>query len=285
MTKNIYAQPELYLSQEEFLFFKEEIKKRSGINLSEMKANLVQARLRSRVLQLGLSSFEEYISHLNSVSARDPEWQLFINQLTTNKTEWFREDSHFHYLTNHFLPAWEKLGKSHLNVWCGASSTGEEPYTLALVLHQFFSFKATTFSVLATDIDTSVLQYASNGIYSKGELARIPEELRPHFDRGTGDISEWVRVNQRIRQKIHFETFNLLSETYPWSGHFDLIFLRNVLIYFDEKTIRHVAEQCFKAAAPEAALFISHSESLQNHKTSWSFKKPSIYRKGRGSHW
>ncbi len=285
MNRAIFAQPELTLSKDDFLFFKEEIKKRSGINLSQLKTNLVQSRLRSRVVQLGLSSFQEYRQCLQRMQANDHEWQLFINQLTTNKTEWFREEMHFHFLVNHFLPRWEKSGKAHLNVWCGASSTGEEPYSLGMVLQQYFQAKPLSFSILATDIDTTVLQFGSNGIYPKVDLEKIPSPYHSYLDRGTADIIDWLRINHKVKNKITFEKFNLTSEEYPWTGQFDLIFLRNVLIYFDEHMVRHVSEQCFKAAAPEAALFIAHSESLQNLKTSWSFREPSVYKKGKALHW
>lgn len=283
--EDIFARPELTLSKDDFFFFKEEIKKRSGINLSQLKTNLVQSRLRSRVVQLGLSSFQEYRQCLQQMQANDHEWQLFINQLTTNKTEWFREELHFQFLVNHFLPSWEKSGKAHLNVWCGASSTGEEPYSLGMVLHQYFQSKPLSFSILATDIDTSVLQFGANGIYPKVDLDKIPSGYHSLLDRGTADIIDWLRINHKVKNKITFEKFNLTSENYPWSGHFDLIFLRNVLIYFDEKMVQHVSEQCFKAASPEAALFIAHSESLQNLKTSWNFREPSIYKKGKALHW
>jgi len=290
MNKHIFSQPELILSNDDFHFFRNEIKRRSGINLSQMKANLVQSRLRNRILQLGLQSFQEYRVYLQQLQSIDFEWQLFVNQLTTNKTEWFREENHFNFLVNHFLPQWEKSGKAHLNVWCGASSTGEEPYSLGMVLNQYFQSKPISFSILATDIDTSVLKFASNGIYPRADLEKIPGPYTSLFDRGTGDIIDWMRINQKIKNKINFEPFNLTSQEAEWresfgSEHFDVIFLRNVLIYFDEQMVRQVAEHCFKVAAPEAALFIAHSESLQNLKTSWGFRHPSIYKKGKLLHW
>jgi len=290
MNRHLFSQPEMVLSKDDFHFFKDEIKSRSGINLSQLKSNLIQSRLRNRVLQLGLNSFQDYRLFLQQLSCGDYEWQLFINQLTTNKTEWFREESHFNFLVNHFLPSWEKSGKAHLNVWCGASSTGEEPYSLGMVLHQYFQSKPISFSILATDIDTSVLQFASNGIYPKADLDKVPETYSTLFDRGTGDIIDWLRINQKIKGRISFEKFNLSSPDTVWKDafgreQFDIIFLRNVLIYFDQQTVQQVTEQCFKAAAPEAALFIAHSESLQNLNSSWTFRHPSIYKKGKLLHW
>jgi chemotaxis protein methyltransferase CheR len=280
--KNIFAQPELILYEEDFLFFKGEIKKRSGINLTDMKANLVQSRLRVRVLQLGLEDFQSYRLYL---SKNESEWQTFINQLTTNKTDWFREENHFRFLTETFLPDWKKLGKKNLKVWCAASSTGEEPYTLALVLSDFFKQSDINFSILATDIDTSVLEFAANGIYSLAEYKKIPEKYRFGFDLGKGEIKDWVRVNKNIKSRVQFQQFNLLSKDYGKREEYDLIFCRNVLIYFDKETVKHVAEQCFNSGSTESALFISHSESLQNISTPWTYKRPSIYRKGKLLNW
>lgn len=274
------------ISDEDFGFFKTEILRLTGISLSEAKRELVKSRLRSRVVAMGLKGFEEYRIHLKSLSPSDTEWQEFVNSLTTNKTDWFREKEHFEILQNRFLPGWIKLGKRKLNVWCAASSTGEEPYSLALLLDTYFKGTPVDYEILATDIDTEVLNTAARGVYPKSGLMLVPEKYhKVGFDFGTKEISSWVRVKGRIKEKVHFEQFNLAQNIYPWKSRFDLIFCRNVLIYFNSETTRSVVENAHHAASKEAALFIAHSESLQNIKTSWKYLEPSIYKKGERASW
>ncbi len=132
---------------------------------------------------------------------------------------------------------------------------------------------------LIPDIDTNVLGTAERGIYQKDQFYQIPEEFHVEFDMGTKEIASWVRVNKRIKEKITFEPFNLTSSTYPWKDEFDIIFCRNVLIYFNSSTISHVAKNTYQAASSDSFLFIAHSESLQNVKSQWKYVKPSLYRK------
>lgn len=272
---------QIQLNDEDFSFFQKAIYDYAGISLTLMKRELIQSRLRTRVLTLGFSRFQDYRLHLKNLPRGDDEWQCFINLLTTNKTDWFREEDHFVILQNEFIPQWLKQKKKILKVWCAASSSGEEPYTLALVLDELFKKSALDFDILATDIDTSVLEKAKAGVYAKDRLDQIPEKYHAHFDLGTKDISSWMRVSKKIKDKIRFEQFNLVQQTYPHLLEFDLIFCRNVLIYFNKETIGLVAENLFEAAGRESVLFISHSESLQNIDTKWIYKKPSIYLKGK----
>jgi len=273
---------QLQITSEEFNFFREKIEQLAGIFLSDAKRDLVQSRLRSRIQELGLEGIGHYKSHLETLPPSHQEWQVFVNLLTTNKTDWFREPSHFDFLVGSFLPAWLKIGKEHLKVWCGASSTGEEPYTLSLVLHKALRKHQIGYSILATDIDTKVLEVARNGVYSLERICQqVPEEYREEgFAQGNGEISSWAKVRSEIRSPVSFQQINLTKADFGNNGGFDLIFIRNVLIYFDKKTIEIVVENAFKNAAPSAALVIAHSESLQNISTQWKYSKPSIYVKG-----
>lgn len=268
------------MSEEEFRFFRQKIFELAGISMTEGKLELLQSRLRVRVTKLGLTGFKEYKKFLQQLGPDHEEWIYFVNQLTTNKTDWFREEEHFHFLINDFLPAWKKLGKSHLSVWCAASSTGEEPYTLAMVLHRNLRSSGITFEVLATDIDTKVLSFADNGVYPKTGLGLVPREYHDSFIIGSGEIDGWMKVRKEIKEKVKFRQLNLVNPDVS-QVNFDIIFCRNVLIYFSPETIEKVIDGLFERAAKDSLLVISHSESLQNVSTKWKYVRPTIYQKGR----
>lgn len=276
------VQQTIYLTKDEFAYFQKKIFILAGISLSPAKMDLVQARLRSRVLDMGFSSYNDYAEFLESRKENDPEWEIFINSLTTNKTDWFREPDHFEYLVKEFLPAWLKLGKKHLNVWCAASSTGEEPYTLSLVLHEALKNSGVSFDILASDIDTKVLKFAKNGVYRKEHLHQIPTQYHKEaFALGTQEISDWFKVKPFLKEKVKFKQINLMSPGFDSDTKFDIIFCRNVLIYFNQETIFKVAQTMHGLTHKDGCLIIAHSESLQNIKTNWKYIKPSIYGKGR----
>lgn len=278
---NDAIQPVVELSAEEFDYFRSKIFDLAGISMSPAKINLLQTRLRARVLALGFSNYEQYRKHLEGLPDDNSEWEIFVNLLTTNKTEWFREPKHFDFIVNKFLPHWKKLGKNHLNVWCAASSTGEEPYTLSLILNQALEGSNITYSIDASDIDTKVLGIAQNGVYPKSSLEQIPEEYHSHFSVGVQELSNWVKVKKTIKAPISFHWLNLIEYPYPLEKSYDLILCRNVLIYFNNETIAKVAENLFKQAANNSVLITAHSESLQNVKSSWKYLSPSIYLKGK----
>ncbi len=270
---------ELSLSQNDFQFFRGLIHETAGISLSDSKMELVQSRLRSRVIALGMSGFGEYRKYLQQASQDQDEWQTFINSLTTNKTDFFREPKHFDYLVKDFLPTWKPRGAEPLNIWCAASSTGEEPYTLSMVLARAMAPTMRTYKILATDIDTDALAAASRGVYPASRIdEQIPQEYRSHaIEYGTGGIANWARIHPNVKNKITYEPHNLIEPKIPGERIFDLIFLRNVLIYFTPETILQVVEKLHKAAKPGGLLFIGHSESLNNVKSSWTSVSPSVY--------
>jgi chemotaxis protein methyltransferase CheR len=263
------------LDTEDFDFFCLKIFELAGISMTSSKLSLVQSRLSSRVSALGLKSFKDYRLYLEDIHQEHEEWQQFTNRLTTNKTEWFRESAHFDYLTQFFLPAWKKLGKERMEVWCAASSTGEEAYTLALVLEE----QGINYRITASDIDTKVLTHARSGVYLRDNLQQIPKKYHQHFILGTAEISEWMKVRDHIKENIIFRQINLNNTPYPNKLSFDLIFCRNVMIYFKPPMIEKVASALYEVAADNSMLFIAHSESLQNIKTPWSYVAPSIYKK------
>lgn len=269
------------LTDEDFLYFKEKIFSTSGINLNLSKKTLVQSRLNAHLDKLSISTFKDYRRYLESLPLNDPEVQSFINLLTTNKTEWFRENEHFVYMVKQFIPTWKKQGKKLLRVWSAASSSGEEGYTIAVILKNLLENTGINFEIIGTDIDTNILAFAKNGVYKKDQLINIPSEYHRYFDLGTNEIIDWMKINKLVRPHVNFEQFNLKNGNYQdLNKNFDLIFCRNVMIYFTPETIAEIAEGLFHNAAENAVLIISHSESLQNLKTKWKVKQPSIYTKG-----
>lgn len=266
------------LEAEDFSFFKRRIYELAGISFREIKADLVSSRLRKRATQLGFRSLRDYRLHVENLPDSAPEWQLFINLLTTNKTDFFREQEHFDYLIREFLPEWKKSGKTKLNVWSCASSTGEEPYTIAMVLEKHLG-EGHDFSILASDIDTEVLAHAKNGVYSKRRLHEIPDEYHPALAFGSGDVADWFTVKRKIREKIHFIQYNLMSKDLPSEEKFDLVFCRNVLIYFNSDGIEKTAKKIYASTSSEGVLLVGHSESLQGKKGLWKMKRPSYYMK------
>lgn len=270
-------QNNLILEDCDFVFFKDLIYQLAGINLSHEKKQLVQARLRSLVIEKGLSSFTEYKKFIKNQESGSAELQKFINQLTTNKTEFFRESDHFNYLVTNFLPEWIKSNRQTLNVWSCASSTGEEIYTLAMVLRHHIP-KDRNLRMLATDIDTEVLARAKNGVYPISKLSEIPLKYQSEYiSPGTGDVSKWFKIRGAIRDQISFTKHNLLEDLEINGAAFDLIFCRNVLIYFSQETLEEVVRKLFMKSTSGGYLFIGHSESLNAIHTKWKLLQPSIY--------
>lgn len=271
---------EMILDPNDFKFFQQAIKEQAGIALSENKMDLVQSRLRARIQALQLKGYGAYRKHLQSHSHEDSEWQIFINLLTTNKTDFFREPRHFDYLSSQFLPAWKKQAKEPLKVWSAACSTGEEPYTLSMILAQHLLPKH-DYKILASDIDSNVLEKAASGVFPASRIKeQVPSEfIQSSIDFGTGGIANWSRIRPQMKERISFKQHNLIESSYPGDAVFDLIFLRNVLIYFTPETIQFVVQKLYKSAKPGGLLFIGHSESLNGIKTSWTNIHPSIYTK------
>lgn len=266
------------LEADDFSFFQKNLEKRAGITLKSSKTELMLSRLRRRAVQLGFHSLRAYRLHLESLDQNAAEWQHFINQLTTNKTDFFREPEHFDYLVKEFLPHFLKQGKEELNVWTCASSTGEEPYTLAMVLGKNLP-EDFQFNILATDIDTEVLALANNGVYSNSRLHEIPESYSDCLAFGSGEVEGWFALKKKYRERIQFQQHNLMSDALPCETKFDLVFCRNVLIYFGREGIEHTAKKIFSATSKNGQLIIGHSESLQSKSTDWKMKKPSLYYK------
>lgn len=270
------------LTEADLLYFCTVIKDRAGIFLKPAKHDLVRTRLRSRVIAHGFKSYKEYRDYLKSLPYNHPEWESFTNVLTTNKTDFFREPKHFDFLETKFIPEWLTQNKKILKVWSCASSTGEEPYTLAMVLERALP-AGIEFQILATDIDTSVLARGANGVYAKSRLHEIPVKYHESsLCLGSGEVGPWFAIKKKLRDRITFQHFNLTSEVRPSEDEFDLVFCRNILIYFQKETIAHVAQKIFGQSDKLGVLVIGHAESLHGITTQWKMVGPSIFRKDKG---
>ncbi|MBX3032391.1 MAG: protein-glutamate O-methyltransferase CheR [Bdellovibrionaceae bacterium] len=266
---------DLPLLEEDFEFFRDRLLERAGIDLKDGKKSLVQARLGAHLRSIGLKGFAEYRRRLEGLAPDDGEWQIFVNLLTTNKTDFFREPAHFKFLLETFLPKWRKAGGKHLKVWSAACSTGQEPYTLAMCLKAALPPEC-DFSILATDIDTAVLKEARNAVYPRHLLSQIPVEHRNALSFGSGEIEGWMRIRPDWRKHVSFRTHNLIEGEPPPEGPFDVIFCRNVLIYFSRETIVQVVGNLARSIGPDGVFMISHSESLHGLPTPWQNIRPSV---------
>jgi Methylase of chemotaxis methyl-accepting proteins len=252
-------QGEISLSDREFSRVKNRVYSVAGISLSDAKRTLVISRLSKIVRALGLPSFDAYLDYLERQGTAH-DGQDFVNALTTNLTRFYREDHHFEHLRSYVgaLMA-EKPRGSRLRIWSAGCSTGQEPYTIGMdLLSAYPELKRWDFKILATDIDTAVIAKAARGIYPESELTGLSSERARHFEK-VGDGT--IRVPTAVRDLISFKPLNLIGP-WPMRGPFDAVFCRNVAIYFDKPTQGEVFGRFSKLLAPEAFLYIGHSENL-----------------------
>ncbi|MDX1925993.1 MAG: CheR family methyltransferase [Pirellulaceae bacterium] len=258
---------ELKLTERDFKTVQKLIFDLAGISLSNSKQVMVHGRLAKRVRHLNLSSYSEYIDIV--ASGKDPdETTKFINALTTNKTDFFREKHHFDFLTTNVFPAIRERANAgrpeKLRIWCSASSTGEEPYTIAITVREFFGINSNwDIRILASDIDTDVLAKASAGVYDAERLADVPLHIRQnYFTRESRSEDSRYTVKPVLRDLITFRRINLQEAPWQINTQFDIIFCRNVMIYFNAETQKILIERFAEKLDPDGHLIIGHSESL-----------------------
>jgi chemotaxis protein methyltransferase CheR len=271
----------LKLSPEGFGRFAHYITGELGIKMPDSKMTMIQSRLVRRVRELGLSSVEHYGEYLFALGNSE-EREHFINAITTNKTDFFREPQHFQYLTDVALPSIRGAAKYEpalIRVWSAACSSGEEPYTLAMVLSEYTQQRQSRFAILATDVSTKVLQKAKNGVYAEELISPVPLEMRNKYLLQSNNQSErLVRIVPKLRQTVSFHQLNFMASNYHIKDMFDIIFLRNVLIYFDKRVQETVINRICHYLNPGGYLFVSHSESLSGLKVPVKSVRASIYR-------
>jgi chemotaxis protein methyltransferase CheR len=248
------------------------IYQRAGISLAESKQEMVYGRLARRLRAIGIKSFAQYLDDLESGKHGD-EWQAFTNALTTNLTSFFREAHHFPLLAEHV-----RTRREHIEIWCSASSTGEEPYSIAMTLCEAFNTLTPPAHIIATDIDTNVLTTAEKGVYPIDRLAKLPaEQAKRFFLKGKGDNKGLARVRPELRQMITFKPLNLLADSWPISGPFDAVFCRNVMIYFDKPTQKKVLERFVPLIKPDGLLFAGHSENFLYVSDAFKLRGETVY--------
>lgn len=255
------------------------IKQNYGINLLQKKT-LVNGRLNNYIMQSGFTSFSEYFSYIKS-DRTGKAGATLVNKLTTNHTYFLREPQHFEFLERVVLPqfATNKNANKDLRVWSAGCSTGEEPYTLAMLMDSYFGMEKVHWDtkILATDISTSVLEKAQKAIYPDQQLEILPTQWRTkYFQRN--DMESSI-LTEKIRREVIFRRFNLMNQTFPFKKKFHLILCRNVMIYFDEETKRELINKFYEHMEPGGYLFIGHSESVNRYESKYRFVAPAIYRK------
>jgi chemotaxis protein methyltransferase CheR len=271
---------EFELTQSQFQRIRELVREHTGIALSDHKFQLVHGRLARRLRALRLENFGDYIKLLES--GPGPEIEEFTNAVTTNLTSFFREAHHFEYMAREMLPALaaHPAASRRLRIWCCAASTGEEPYSIAMVLREAQSELAGwNVKILATDLDSAVLATGAAGVYPAARLQNMDaRRIGRFFEKGAGAQEGNYRAREELRSLITFKQLNLMNP-WPMRGPFDAIFCRNVIIYFDKPTQRALFERMAKLQRPGDLLFLGHSESLYRVSPHYELVGRTIYRR------
>ncbi len=253
------------------------VRTKAGITLTPAKRPLIIARLQKRLRHLKLKSYADYLTLLETDTS-GAELTTFLDALTTNHTYFFREEQHFDLLAKVVAPEWRKTHPSGpIKIWCAACSSGQEPYTIAMTLADMPT--PLPFTMLASDLSTKVLEKASTGVYRMEDVRGLPVELlRRHFERGMGEQAGLARVSAALRKPITYKQINLLEQG-PGGQPFDVIFCRNVMIYFESDVQQRVVAMLERHLAPGGYLFVSHSESLNSVQHGLKWIAPAAYRK------
>ena len=268
------------ITADEFQWFRTLIYEESGISLGEQKKSLLASRLSKRLRDLDLPTFSEYYAKVTQDPTRE-EFTRMLDLISTNKTDFFREPKHFDFLRERIIPELERTKR--IRIWSSACSTGEEPYTIAMTLFENVEHPAQwDFKILASDLSTRVLAKAASGLYDEDRFCDVPPDvMKRHFLLGRGDQTGVFKVKPHLAGAITFRRLNLMDDRFPIKNPLDLIFCRNVMIYFDRPTQETLVNKFHRYLKPGGYLFIGHSESLQWVKHSFELLAPTIYqRKG-----
>ena len=265
---------EFQFSAQDFQRIRQLIHQRAGISLSEAKQDMVYSRLSRRLRARGLTRFSDYLTLLQD-GGDAAEWEAFINALTTNLTSFFRESHHFPLLAEHVR---RQDRRRRIEIWCCACSTGEEPYSIAITMAETFGTLTPPVSILASDLDTNVLERAKEGIYPLERVEQVgAERLKRFFLRGAGAQAGQVRVRPELSSLLTIRRINLLEPGWPIRGQFDAIFCRNVMIYFDKPTQATMLRRFAPLLRPDGLLFVGHSESLFHVADVFKLRGKTVY--------
>lgn len=288
MNDNVYnGFSKIKLSKADFENLKNFIQSRFGIKMPDTKKGMVESRLRKRLTQLKIKSYSDYCDYLFSNDGMEDELQNFIDVITTNKTDFFREPNHFTFLTERALPellTTRGVGiRKNLLAWSSACSRGDEPYTLSMVIYEFARrHPGYDYSILATDISNEVLQKAIRGVYDTTLIEPIPMEYRKKYLLRSKDrSSDRVRIVPELRKKITFRQLNLMDNDFRIRQQMDIIFCRNVIIYFNKETTDRLIKRLCNKLNKGGFLFMGHSELLDCNMLPLVSVAPTVYQKIR----
>ncbi len=266
---------EFVWSDSDFTRIKALIYQRAGISLHDGKHAMVYSRVSRRLRETGNNSFKSYLDVLEQQPG-SPEWQEFVNALTTNLTSFFRENHHFIEL--------DKLIRSkppthEWKVWCSAASTGEEPYSIAITFADALGMEG-RFRIHASDIDTKVLNTAARGVYKlEGMKGLSTAQMQKYFLKGKGANAGYARVKPELQRHIDFFSLNLIHDNWPLKEQFDVVFCRNVMIYFDATTQRQVLARIHRVMKDQGTLFVGHAENFSDARTLFALRGKTVYEK------
>lgn len=254
-----------------------------GIKMPPAKRIMLQSRLQKRLRQLNITSYKEYIDFVFSKEGLQLEIFHMIDAISTNKTDFFREPSHFEFLKDHILPDYYATSRKGvpLRAWSAGCSSGEEPYTMAIVFSEFGLLNSGfDYSIFATDISTRMLKKGVNAIYAEERIAGIPLSLKKrYFLRSKDRTKKTVRVTPALRRKVSFKRLNFMAASYDVYETFDMIFCRNVLIYFDRETQEKVINKLCLKLKSGGYFFLGHSESIMNMNLPLKQVRPTVFRR------
>jgi len=268
----------LAIRESEFKELVQYIKSNYGINLASKK-NLIEGRLSNIIIEKGFNNFGQYLEHVFSDRTGN-EATVLVNKLTTNHTFFMREWNHFEYYREHVLPyLTSRVKEKDLRIWSAGCSSGEEPYTLAMINQDFFGEQGSLWNtkILATDISVKALEGAEKGIYPAESMNNMPALWKLRYFDKTCDNN--YKVSDSIKNEVVFRIFNLMDDNFPFKRKFHVIFCRNVMIYFDHNTKMELVNKFYEHTQEGGYLFIGHSESISRETTGYRYIMPSVYQK------
>lgn len=266
----------IHISEKEFKELTTFVYKNFGIDLSR-KRQLIEGRLSFTLKSKGLQTFDQYLKMLLADKTGE-EVHQFLNKITTNHSYFARENEHFEFLMKTAIPNLEKTRKNDLRIWSAGCSAGQEPYNIAMAMDQYFGPRKSSWdtTILATDISTNVLSKAAQGIYPADNLTGLPSAWRNQYF--TKLPNGQYQVIEKIRKEVVYRVFNLM-DAFSYKRQYDIIFCRNVMIYFDAETTQRLVDKFYDATAPGGYLFIGHSESINKAKSRYNYLRPATYQK------
>lgn len=271
---------EIELKPEEFALFRGYIYEKVGISLSEQKTTLIKGRLNKRLNQLNLSSFRAYYEYLISDESGE-ELSLFVSAISTNVTSFFREGAQWKWLESYLPALVASKREKKIRIWSAGCSSGEEPYTILMFLqHHLSDFESWDIKILATDISSKVLSHAIEGSYEAKNVEAMPREIVVRsFEKVRTDDTPKYRIASHLRKKVMFRLYNLVTDPFFFKNQFDMVFCRNVMIYFDDSTRQEVIRRFTTVLPKGAPLFLGSSESLTSHRDTLKLLGSSIYQR------